>query len=134
MLARREFAFVGDESDPKNGTPYVIVDGEATTTLTSSSENCTDVKPTNIDIHLAEGRVAMVTTHLCSKTNCFRSRTGEFRAVTTSAFIVTGLTKDLLSVKSLNHQSYCVIHHPDPEEPGIFLMMERWKNQNHLHL
>jgi hypothetical protein len=37
------------------------------------------------------------------------------RIVTTSAFVVPGLRKDLLSVKSLNRQGYA-----DPKESGIF--------------
>ena len=82
-MAQGEFAFVGNELVPTNETPYVIVDEGATTTLTSSFKNCTDIKPKKVDIHLAEGGVAMVTTHVCLKTNYFRSRTGECRAVTT---------------------------------------------------
>ncbi len=34
-------------------------------------------------------------------------------------FITLGLRHDLLSVKALNCQGYCVIHHPDPDESGI---------------
>ena len=73
---------------------------------------------------MAEGGIAMVTTHVCLKTNYFRSRTGEIRAVTTQAFVVPSLRTDLLSVKSLNFQGYCVIHHPDPEESGLFPLIE----------
>ncbi len=50
LLAQWEFAFVGIELDPKNETPYVIVDGRATTTLTSSFENCTDIKPKKVNM------------------------------------------------------------------------------------
>ena len=124
VMAQGEFAFVGNESVPNNETSYVIVDGGATTTLTSSFENCTDIKPKKVNINLAEGGVAMVTTHVCLKTNYFRSRTGEFRAVTTQAFVVPSLRTDLLSVKSLNFQGYCVVHHPDPEESGLFPLIE----------
>ncbi len=38
VMAQGEFALVGSESVPNNETPYVIVDGGATTTLTSSFE------------------------------------------------------------------------------------------------
>ncbi len=44
VMAQGEFALVGNESVPNNETPYVIVDGGATTTLTSSFENWTDIK------------------------------------------------------------------------------------------
>jgi hypothetical protein len=124
VMAQGEFALVGNESVPNNETPYVIVDGEATTTLTSSFENCADIKPKKVNINLAEGRIAMVTTHVCLKTHCFRSRTGEIRAVTTQAFVVPSLRTDLLSVKLLNFQGYCVMHHPNPEESGLFQLIE----------
>jgi hypothetical protein len=114
IIAQGEFALKGRESVPNNETPYVIVDGQATTTPTSSFENCRDIKPKKVNINLAEGGIAMVTTHVCLKTNYFRSRTGEIRAVTTQAFVVSSLRTDLLSVKSLNFQGYCVMHHPDP--------------------
>ncbi len=47
------------------------------------------------------------------------SRTGEIRPLT---FIVPSPRSDLISVKSLNHQGYRVIHDPDPEEleSGIY--------------
>jgi hypothetical protein len=101
VMAQGEFALVGNESVPNNETPYVIVDGGATTTLASSFENCTDINPKKVNINLAEGGIAMVTTHVCLKTNYLRSRTGEIRAVTTQAFVMPSLRTDLLSVKSL---------------------------------
>jgi hypothetical protein len=119
ILYKSEFAFMGMESDPTNETTFVICDGGATTTLTSSFENCADCKPRKVNINLAEGGVAMVTTHECMKTYYFRTRTGEFRSVTTRAFVTPGLRHDLLSVKGLNRQGYCVIQHSDPEVSGI---------------
>ena len=112
ILYKSEFAFMGMESDPTNETTFVICDVGVTTTLTSSFENCADCKPRKVNINLAEGGVAMVTTHECMKTYYFRTRTGEFRSVTTRAFVTPGLRHDLLSVKGLNH--------PDPEESGIY--------------
>jgi hypothetical protein len=94
VMAQEEFALVGNESVPNNEAPFVIVDGGATTTLTSSFENCTGIKPKNVNINLAEGGIAMVTTHVCLKKNYFRSRTGEIRAVTTQAFVVPSLRTD----------------------------------------
>jgi hypothetical protein len=35
-------------------------------------------------------------------------------------YIVPTLRTDLISVKSLNHQGYRVMHDADPEESGIF--------------
>ncbi len=62
----------------------------------------------------------MVTTHEAMKTFYFRTRTGEFRGITTKTFITPGLRHDLLSVKALNRQGFCVIEHPDPDESGIY--------------
>jgi hypothetical protein len=120
ILYKSEFAFMGMESGPTDETTYVICDGGATSTLSSSFENCTDCKPRKVNINLAEGGVAMVTTHEAMKTFYFRTRTGEFRGITTKTFITPGLRHDLLSVKALNRQGYCVIQHPDPDESGIY--------------
>ena len=119
-----EFAFMGMESDPTNETPYVICDGGATSTLSSSFENCIDCRPKQVKINLAEGGVAMVTTHEAMKTYYLRTRTGEIRGVTTKTYITPGLRHDLLSVKALNRQGYCVIQHPDHEESGIYPIIE----------
>ena len=54
------------------------------------------------------------------KTYYVKSRTGEIRPLTTKAYIVSSLRADLISVKSLNHQGYRVVHDPDPEESGIY--------------
>ena len=62
----------------------------------------------------------METNHVCMKTYYVRTRTGEIRPITTKAFICPKLGTDLLSVKSLNFQGYSVVHHPDPDESGIF--------------
>ena len=65
----------------------------------------------------------METTHMCMKTYYVRTRTGEIRPITTKAFICPKLGTDLLSVKSLNFQGYSVTHHPDPDELGIFQIL-----------
>ena len=62
----------------------------------------------------------METTHMCMKTYHVRTRTREIRPITTKAFICPELGTDLLSVKGLNLQGYSVVHHPDPDESGIF--------------
>ncbi len=64
---------MGMESGPTDETTYVICDGGATSTLSSSFENCIDGKPRKVNINLAEGGVAMVTTHEAMKTFYFRT-------------------------------------------------------------
>ncbi len=66
----------------------------------------------------------MQTTHVCMKTYYVRLRTGEIRLITTKAFICPTLRTDLLSVKGLNFQGYSIIHHPDPEESGVFPLIK----------
>jgi hypothetical protein len=71
----------------QNETLYVICDGGATSTLSSSFENCIYCRPKHVNINLAEGGVAMVTTHEAMKTYYFRTRTGEICGVTTKTYI-----------------------------------------------
>ena len=67
--------------------------------------------------------VAMITTQKAVRTYYFRTRTGEFRGVTTRAFIISGLRHNFQSLKAckgLDRQGYCVLQHPDPEESAIY--------------
>ncbi len=73
-----------------------------------------------VNISLAKGGVAMVTTHEVIKAFYFRTRTGEFRGVITRAFVIPDLRHALLSVKGLNRQGYCIIQHPDAKGSGIY--------------
>ncbi len=115
-----EFAFVGEELISTGEFTPVICDGGATSTLSSSFENCTDCKPKIVQIKTAEGGAVMTTTHVWMKTYYVKSRTGEIRPLTTKAFIVPSLRADQIPVKSLNRQGYRIIHDPDPEESGIY--------------
>jgi hypothetical protein len=66
----------------------------------------------------------METTLVCMKTYYVRSQTGEVRPITTKAFICSTLRTDLLSVKGLNFQGYSIVHHPDPDESGVFQLIK----------
>ncbi len=94
-----EFAFLGEEFTSPEEIKPVICDGGATSTLSSSFENCTDCQPKTVEIKTAEGGVVMTTTHVCMKTYYVRTRTGEIRPLTTKAFNVSSLRSDLISVK-----------------------------------
>ena len=63
----------------------------------------------------------MEATHVCMKTYYVQ---GEIRPSTTKAFICPTLRTDLLSVNGLNFQGYSIIHHPDPEESGVFPLIK----------
>ena len=86
-------------------------------------ENCTRCKPKVVDIEMAQGVKLMSTTHLCLKTYYVRDRLGEIRPIVVKAYVVPGLKYDLLSVKGLNKCGYAVYHHPDPEEAGVFALI-----------
>ncbi len=65
----------------------------------------------------------MNSTHLCYKTYYVCDRLGEIRLIIVKAFVVPGLKHDLLSVKGLNKTGYSVHHHPDPEQPGVYAVI-----------
>jgi hypothetical protein len=50
--------------------------------------------------------------------------------LTTKAFIVPSLRSDLISVKSVSHQGYRVVHDPDPEESGIYPIFSGIKDKS----
>ncbi len=66
----------------------------------------------------------METTHVCMKTYYTRTQTGEIRPYTTKAFMCPKLRTDLLSLKGLKIQGYSVVHHPDPDQSGIFPLIK----------
>ena len=61
--------------------------------------------------------------HLCYKTYFVKDRLGEIRPIIVKAYVVPGLKYDLLSVKGLDRAGYAVNHHPDPEQSGVFAVI-----------
>ncbi len=59
-----EFAFFGEEFTSTEQIKPVICDGGATSTLSSSFENCTDYQPKTVEIKTAEGGAVMTTTRV----------------------------------------------------------------------
>jgi hypothetical protein len=39
------------------------------------------------------------------------------------AYVVPGLKQDLLSVKGINKAGYAVYQHPDPEQSGVYAVI-----------
>jgi hypothetical protein len=64
----------------------------------------------------------MSTIHLCRKTYYFRDWLGEIRPI---VVVVSGLKNDLLTVKGLSKCGYIVFHHPDPEESGVYAVINQ---------
>ncbi len=48
---------------------------------------------------------------------------GEIRPIIVKADVAPGLKYDLLSKKSLNRAGYAINHHPDPEQPGVYAVL-----------
>ena len=76
-----------------------------------------------VEIQTAHGATIMRTTHLCFKTYFVKDRLGEIRPIIVKAYVVPGLKYDLLSVKGLNRAGYAVNHHPDPEQSGVYAVI-----------
>ena len=91
----------------------------ATSSLSSSFLNCTNITERAVPIHTAQGGTVMATKHVCLKTYYVRDRTGELRPITNKTYIVKNLKHDLLSGKMLNKAGYRIILDEDPEESGI---------------
>ena len=79
----------------------LTVDNGATTTLTRSLHNMTDVKQKVITIQLAGEGMSMKATHTGSKTYYAVDSTGTIRPITTKAFYVPDLEQDLLGGRAL---------------------------------
>ncbi len=109
----------------KCGDDAFIVDGGATSTLTKSFENCTQIRPKVAAIQTAGGATSIHTTHICLKTYFVRDRTGTIRPIVVKAYIIPALRHDLLSVKGLNESGYHVIHDEDDMESGEYAVINR---------
>ena len=117
----KESAYVGRESELNSAEPEALCcDGGATSSLSSSFLNCSEVTERVVPNQTAQGCTVMLTTHVCLKTYYVRDQTGEICSITTQTYIVNGLKHDLLSVKGLNKAGYRVIYDEDPEESGVY--------------
>ena len=65
----------------------------------------------------------MNTTHLCYKAYYVRDRLGYIRPIIVKEYVVPGLKYDLLLVKGLNRAGYAVNHNPDPEQSGVYALI-----------
>ncbi len=90
LINDEKFAGVST-STIKCGDEALIVDGGATSTLTSSLENCTQIRPKVVAIQTAGGVTSIFTAHICLKTYFVRDRTGTIRPIVVKAYIVPAL-------------------------------------------
>ena len=122
-FGREECAFLGQESELNSAEPEALCCDGGSTSLSSSSLNCTDITLITeraVPIHTPQGGTAMIPTHVCLKTCYARDRIGELRPFTAKTYIVKNLKHDLLSGKMLNKAGYIIFLDEDPEESGIF--------------
>ena len=98
--------------------------------MTKSLENSTLCKPKVVEIQTAHGDTMMKTTHLCYKTYFVKDRLGEIRPIIVKAYVVPGLKYDLLLVKGLNRAGYAVNHNPDPEQSGVYAVINNKIDQS----
>ena len=70
----KQFAFAAITS--VHGDDALVVDGGATSTLTKSFDNCTQIRPKVVAIQTASGAMAIYTSHVCSKTHFAIDRLG----------------------------------------------------------
>ena len=106
------------DSDQSSG--LLVVDCGATTTLTDSLFNMTDVKPKVITIQLAGDGATIQSSYIGKKTYYIPDVTGTVRPVTTRAFYVKDLKHDLLGGRALVNADNRVILDKDPTVAGVY--------------
>ena len=98
----------------------LTVDNGATTTLTRSLHNMTDVKQKVITIQLAGEGMSMKATHTGHKTYYAVDATGTIRPITTKALYVPDLEQDLLGGRALIRSKFRITMDEDESISGIF--------------
>jgi hypothetical protein len=107
-------------NDPVSTEGLLTTDCGATSTLTDSLFNMTNVEQKLITIQLAMDGATMQATHVGTKTYYVYDRTGTLRPVSTRAFYVKELKQDLLGGRALVKSNYRVILDKDPNISGIY--------------
>ena len=117
-----ELAFAG-MANPSN-TPeelgMLAVDCGATTTITKSLNNMTEVKPQVVTIQLAMDGLTMKSSHVGIKTYYAYDRTGTIRPIKTKALYVKECQQDLLGGTSLTNSNYRVVLDSDNDVAGVY--------------
>jgi hypothetical protein len=116
-----EFAGMANPSnkhDEESG--LLTVDCGASTTISESLTNMTEVVPKVVTIQLAMDGMTMQSTYIGFKTYYVYDRTGSIRPITTRALYVKELKQDLLAGRSLTKASYRVILDKDDDVAGVY--------------
>ena len=116
-----EFAGMAPPANrPVNLSGLLTVDCGATTTLTDSFTNMTDITPKVVTIQLAAAGATMKSSHVGTKTYYVYDRTGTLRPVHTKAYYVKELNQDLLAGRGLTNSDYRVILDKHESIAGIY--------------
>ena len=106
--------------DPDQPTGLLVTDCGATSTLTNSFANMSDVVPEVVSIHLAGEGISLLSSHRSYKTYYILDSTATPRAVTTKAFYVKDLKQDLLGGRALVNTGHRVILDQDDSISGVY--------------
>ena len=116
-----EFAGMALQANrPVDLSGLLTVDCGATTTLTVSLNNMTDVRPKIVTIQLAMAGVTMKSSHVGTKTYYVYDRTGTLRPISTQAYYVKELNQDLLAGRGLTNADYRVVLDKHDSIAGIY--------------
>lgn len=85
------------QSNYSTDKSVIVMDCGASTTITGSLINCSDIVEKETMVDTAKEGEGMTATHSCNKTYFVRNRVGEVVTITTPAIFVRGLPQDLLS-------------------------------------
>ena len=109
-----------DGNDILSDTQEVVVDSGSTMTLTGSSRNCKNCKPTNVKFQLAKKGETMMAQYECIKTYYALNRSGEIDKIELPAYIVPELKTELIGCKTLTEKGYRIVFDDKPLVSGIF--------------
>jgi hypothetical protein len=115
-----EFAGMANSSNTSEELGMLAVDCGASTTITKSLFNMTDVKPKVVIINLAMDGLTMKSTHVGIKTYYIYDRTGTIRPIKTRALYVKECQQDLLGGTALTNSNYRVVLDSDNDVAGVY--------------
>ena len=117
-----EFAGMANptDEDSEEESGLLTTDCGATTTITNSFVNMTNVVQKVVTIQTAMAGLTMKSSHVGNKTYYVIDRTGSIRPITTKAFYVQEAKQDLLGGRALVNADYRVILDKRPDIAGVY--------------
>ena len=126
-----EFAFMADSDssslnclDLDQDVQPLIMDCGATSTLTASLFNMTDIREKEVIIQLAGRSSTLKASHVGNKTYHVLDVTGTVRSITTRAFYSKDLQRDLLGGRALIDSDFRVILDKNPYICGVYPVID----------